>query len=158
MVRCRAEAFALEAAVVIRRGESCAGGLSPLFLKDPATPEQFRRTKKAIVLRLLENRAMDRYDAIQTNATATWKFAVPLTERASDGRRETGELAFENQGTSALMLRPRKDINLLVPADAFWRNLLRAYVVLVAILTFVVTLGTFLSLLAALLLPRKRDY
>ena len=161
------------------------------YVKDPATPEQFRRTKKAIVLRLLENRAMDRYDAIQTNATATWKFAapgaagglavrmrftnqyemrqdvkgtfridgcegvvsnvtqavltVPLTARASDGRRETGELAFENQGTSALMLRPRKDINLLVPADAFWRNLLRAYVVLVAILTFVVTLGTFLS-------------
>ena len=43
------------------------------------------------------------------------------------------------------MLRPRRDINLLLPADAFGWNLLRAFVVLVAILAFVVSLGTFLS-------------
>ena len=43
------------------------------------------------------------------------------------------------------MLRPRKDINLLVPADAFGLNLMRAYVVLVAILAFIVSVGTFLS-------------
>ena len=43
------------------------------------------------------------------------------------------------------MLRPRKDINLLVPADAFGWNLIRAYVVLVAILAFVISLGVFLS-------------
>ena len=161
------------------------------YMKDPNTPEQVRRTKKEIVLRLLENRAVDRYEAVETNATMTWKFGglgdlgglavrmrftnqyemrqdvrgvfkfgdyrgvvsnitqavltVPLTGRTLDGRRETGELAFENQGTSALMLRPRKDINLLVPADAFGWNLLRAYVVLVAILAFVISLGTFLS-------------
>ena len=161
------------------------------YMKDPDTPEQVRRAKKEIVLRLLENRAVDRYETIQTNATMTWRFGglggleglavrmrftnqyemrqdvrgtftfggyqgvvsnitqaaltVPLTGRTLDGRRETGELAFENQGTSALMLRPRKDINLLVPADAFGWNLLRAYVVFVAILAFVVSLGTFLS-------------
>ena len=164
------------------------------FMKDPNTPEQVKRTKKEIVLRLLENRAMDRYEAIGTNATATWEFGglesleglgglavrmrftnqyemrqdvrgtftfgdyqgvvsnitqavltVPLTGRTLDGRPETGELVFENQGTSALMLRPRKDINLLLPADAFGWNLLRAFVVLVAILAFVVSLGTFLS-------------
>ena len=170
------------------------------YMKDPNTPEQVKKTKKEIVLRLLENRAVDRYEAIETNATMTWKFGgleslesleslgglgglavrmrftnqyemrqdvrgtftfggyqgvvsnitqavltVPLTGRTLDGRPETGELVFENQGTSALMLRPRKDINLLVPADAFGWNLLRAYVVLVAILAFVVSLGTFLS-------------
>ena len=43
------------------------------------------------------------------------------------------------------MFRPRKDINLLVPADAFGWNLIRAYAVLVAILAFVVSLGVFLS-------------
>ena len=43
------------------------------------------------------------------------------------------------------MFRPRKDINLLVSADAFGWNLLRAYVVLLAILAFVVSAGTFLS-------------
>ena len=161
------------------------------YMRDPNTPEQVKRTKKEIVLRLLENRAVDRYEAIETNATMTWRFGglegleglavrmrftnqyemrqdvrgvftfgdyrgvvsnitqavlmVPLTGRALDGRRETGELAFENQGTSALMLRPRKDINLLVPADSFGWNSLRAFVVLVAILAFVVSLGTFLS-------------
>ena len=164
------------------------------YMKNPETPEAVRRTKKEIVLRLLENRAMDRYEVIQTNATARWRFdprslipdpgslavrmrftnqyelrqdvrgvfsigdfrgvvsnitqavlTVPLTGRALDGRRETGELAFENQGASALMLRPRKDINLLLPADAFGWNLTRAYVALVAILAFVVSLGVFLS-------------
>ena len=189
-------------------GRPCSHVLSPVlptpreearqmyesYMKDPNTPEQVKRTKKEIVLRLLENRAVDRYEAVETNATMTWKFdsrslfpvprslavrmrftnqyemrqdirgvftfgdcrgvvsnitqavlTVPLTARTLDGRRETGGLVFENQGTSALMFRPRKDINLLVPADAFGWNLLRAYVVLVAILAFVVSLGTFLS-------------
>ena len=164
------------------------------YMKNPETPEAVKKTKKEIVLRLLENRAVDRYEAIQTNEAATWRFegsrgprgfedlavrmrftnqyemrqdvrgefafgdchgvvsnitqavvTVPLTVRTLDGRRETGELAFENHGTSALMLRPRKDINLLVSADAFGWNLIRAYVVLVAILAFVVSLGVFLS-------------
>ena len=198
-------------AVKVDLGRPCNHVLSPVlpspreeakamyesFMKDPNTPEQVKRTKKEIVLRLLENRAMDRYEAIETNATATWEFGglegleslggleglavrmrftnqyemrqdvrgtftfggyqgvvsnitqavltVPLTGRTLDGRPETGELVFENQGTSALMLRPRKDINLLLPADAFGWNLLRAFVVLVAILAFVVSLGTFLS-------------
>ena len=164
------------------------------YMRDPGTPEPVRRAKREIVLRLLENRAVDRYETVQTNATATWRFGgleglegrgglavrmrftnqyemrqdvrgvfalgewrgvvsnitqavltVPLTARTLDGRRETGGLTFENQGTSALMLRPRKDINLLLPADAFGWNLLRAYAVLVAILAFVVSLGVFLS-------------
>ena len=198
-------------AVKVDLGRPCNHVLSPVlpspreeakamyesFMKDPNTPEQVKRTKKEIVLRLLENRAMDRYEAIETNATATWEFGglesleslgglgglavrmrftnqyemrqdvrgtftfgdyqgvvsnitqavltVPLTGRTLDGRPETGELVFENQGTSALMLRPRRDINLLLPADAFGWNLLRAFVVLVAILAFVVSLGTFLS-------------
>ena len=70
---------------------------------------------------------------------------VPLTAKTGDGRREARELEFRNCGTSALMFRPRKDINLLLPADAFGWNLCRAYVVLVAILAFVVSLGVFLS-------------
>ena len=161
------------------------------YMKDPETPEAVKKTKKEIVLRLLENRAVDRYEAIQTNEMARWRFGglegleglavrmrftnqyemrqdvrgmfrlgglegvvsnitqavvtVPLTGRTLDGRRETGRLTFENQGASALMLRPRKDINLLVPADAFGWNLIRAYVVLVAILAFVISLGVFLS-------------
>ena len=54
-------------------------------------------------------------------------------------------LTFVNRGTSALMLRPRRDIHLLVPADAFGWNLLRAYVAMVAILAFLVSVGMLLS-------------
>ena len=193
-------------AVKVDLGRPCNHVLSPVlpspreeakamyesFMKDPNTPEQVKRTKKEIVLRLLENRAMDRYETIQTNATMTWKFGpcspipdprslsvrmrftnqyemrqdvrgtftfggyqgivsnitqavltIPLTSQTSQTSQTL--LSFANEGTSALMLRPRRDINLLVPADAFGWNLLRAFVVLVAILAFVVSLGTFLS-------------
>ena len=169
------------------------------YMKDPETPEAVKRTKKEIVLRLLENRAVDRYEAIDTNACASWRFdglrgsrslrdleglavrmrftnqyemrqdvrgtftlgdyrgvvsnitqavlTVPLlrTNLKSQISNLNSRLSFFNSGTSALMFRPRKDINLLVPADAFGWNLIRAYVALLAILAFIVSAGTFLS-------------
>ena len=166
------------------------------YMKDPETPEQVKRTKKAIVLRLLENRAIDRYEAIPTNACASWRFerfdgfeknlmvrmrftnqyemrqdvrgkftlgdyrgvvsnitqavlTIPLTSHTSQTSQtfqtSQGSLSFVNEGKTALMLRPRKDINLLVSADVFGRNLCRAYVELLAILAFIVSVGTFLS-------------
>ena len=165
------------------------------YMKDPDTPEQVKRTKKEIVLRLLENRAVDRYEAVDTNATAVWKFGgleslgglaglavrmrftnqyemrqdvrgtftlgdyqgavtnitqavltVPLTSRTFQTSQSAhASLSFFNEGKTALMFRSRKDINLLVSADAFIWNLLRAYVALLAILAFIVSLGMFLS-------------
>ena len=67
---------------------------------------------------------------------------VPLTGLATNA---APELAFENRGKTALMLRPRKDIHLLVPADGFGWNLLRAFVGMVAGLMLVVSIGLFLS-------------
>ena len=91
------------------------------------------------------------YRGIVSNITQA-VLTIPLTSQTSQtfqtsqtSQTSSIGLSFENQGTSALMLRPRKDINLLVPADAFGWNLLRASVVLVAILAFVVSLGVFLS-------------
>ena len=55
------------------------------------------------------------------------------------------ELTFANGGKAPLMLRPRKDIALLVPADGFAMNLLRAFVELVAVLALVIGFGLFLS-------------
>ncbi len=171
------------------------------YMKDPDTPEAVKKAKKEIVLRLLENRAVDRYEAIDTNACATWKFGgfdkfdrfdrfegnltvrmrftnqyemrqdvrgkftfgnfegivsnitqavltIPLTSQTSQASQTfqtQGGLSFANEGKSALMFRPRKDINLLVPADAFGWNLIRAYVALLSILAFIVSVGTFLS-------------
>lgn len=66
---------------------------------------------------------------------------VPLAG-ATDGATE---LRFANEGENALMLRPRRDIALLVPADAFAFNLLRALVQLVSVLALVVSFGVFLS-------------
>ena len=66
---------------------------------------------------------------------------VPLTGDATGA----DELVFENHGTSALMLRPRRDINLLVRADDFGKNLVRTYAELVAILSLIVSLGMLLS-------------
>lgn len=56
-----------------------------------------------------------------------------------------GELSFRNEGKNPLMLRPRKDIDLLLPADAFGWNLLRTIVALVAILAVLIAFGLFLS-------------
>ena len=74
-----------------------------------------------------------------TQAVLTVPLAGSLTNAAS------ATLSFENRGKSTLMLRPRKDIHLLLPADAFGWNLLRAYLGMVAVLMLVVSLGVFLS-------------
>jgi len=66
---------------------------------------------------------------------------VPLTGCAGGA----AELTFDNCGTSPLMLRPRKDLELLVAADAFGWNLLRTYVELVSLLALAVAFGLFLS-------------
>lgn len=57
----------------------------------------------------------------------------------------SGELVFRNLSRAVLMLRPRKDVEVLVPADAFFANAVRAYLELVALFALVVSLGLFLS-------------
>ena len=69
---------------------------------------------------------------------------VPL-DRTRGPEAGADTLTFFNGGKDALMLRPRKDISLLLPADAFGFNLLRACLVLLAILSLVVSFGLFLS-------------
>lgn len=159
------------------------------YMQDPQTPEAVRQAPRAAVLRLLERRAVDHFQSVRTNETASWRFAIPagtadgtplgvrmrftnqfemrqdvfgefqigdcrrtvsnitqavVTVPLSRGR--PGEtLSFVNRGKSALMLRPRRDIHLLVRADTFAGNLARAYVEMVAILALVVAGGLFLS-------------
>jgi len=68
-----------------------------------------------------------------------------LTLPLNVGAEPRTELKFRNEGKSALMLRPRRDLNLLVPADAFAWNVLRAWLELTAILGIVIAFGLFLS-------------
>jgi len=56
-----------------------------------------------------------------------------------------GEVGFFNQSPRPVMLRPRKDVELLVEADGFIWNLLRAYAQLVGMLTLLVAFGVFLG-------------
>lgn len=157
------------------------------FMADPETPEAVRRTKKDIVLRLLETKAIDHYQTIPTNEVVEWKFPLDdettvspavrlrftnqfdtrdlirgtfrlgmcegvvsnvtqavLTLPLSAGQ-PSGTLSFVNHGANALMLRPRKDISVLIPADSFAFNLLRSYLTLVAILALIVSFALFLS-------------
>lgn len=159
------------------------------YMRDTNTPEAVRQARKSDILRILENRAFDRYEAIPTNTAASWRFdcgggeipavrmrftnrfsmrdevcgtfrlgslgatltnitqavlVVPLTPQADVGA-DAATLRFFNRGKASLMVRPRRDVNLLLEADGFAWNLLRAYVVMVSILAFAVSVGLFLS-------------
>ena len=71
---------------------------------------------------------------------------IPLKSESGQGLAPGDvELSFVNRGGHPVMFRPRKDLNLLVPADGFSANLLRGYLVMVAVLAFVIAFGTFLS-------------
>ena len=68
---------------------------------------------------------------------------VPLGRLEEPGA--AAKLTFANNGKTALMLRPRKDLELLVRGDAFWANSIRAYLEMVAALAAVVAFGVFLG-------------
>lgn len=165
------------------------------YMADPETPDEIKKAKKSVVMRILVQRAVDHYQTMATNAAVAWEFPrcepqavrirftnqfemrenvvgrfvfgeqagvvsnitqavvkVPLEgrEQVGGGRLEVGEkgverLVFYNEGTTALMIRPRKDIHLLEEADEFWKNAIRAYVELVAVLALLIAFGVLLS-------------
>ena len=55
------------------------------------------------------------------------------------------ELKFENLGAHAVLFRPRRDVEVLVPADGFGWNLLRAWAELAALATLLIALAVFLG-------------
>jgi ABC-type transport system involved in multi-copper enzyme maturation permease subunit len=161
-----------------------------VFMNDPETSDEVKKSKKDIVLRILEQRAIDHYQTIPTNSSAAWSFrlgdvrgkalsvrlrftnqfemrqdvkgvfslgemraqvsnitqnvlSLPLSGAADNG--EIQNLVFENQGDSSLMLRPRRDIKVLVEADSFHENLVRAYLELVSVLALLVSVSIWLS-------------
>ncbi len=164
-----------------------------MYMRSPETPEEVKKAKKAVVLRLLTQRAVDHYQTIPTNAMATWKMAALPSAQSRGGlavqmrfssafdmrsdvrgtlvfgdragvvsnitqavvafpldavaaqTNGVNELSFANEGTATVMLRPRRDLNLLVPADGFGWNLLRAYAELLGLLVLLISLGVFLG-------------
>ena len=46
------------------------------FMEDPETPDALRKAKKSAVMQILEQRAIDRYESVPTNAVASWRFPI----------------------------------------------------------------------------------
>ena len=77
-----------------------------------------------------------------SNITQT---AVTVPLRLGGAEREGDVLSFTNTGRASVMVRPRQDVELLFPADAFAWNMFRAYVVMVSVLASVIAFGVFLG-------------
>ena len=164
------------------------------YMESPDTPDAVKKAKKEVVIRLLTRRAIDHYQTIPTNSTASWSFPirgesaalsaavptvrlhftnvydtrddvsgiftfnqfngnfanitqaiieVPLKPTTEGAQNNT--LTFFNNGKSAVMLRPRCDIQVLIPADSFAANLFRAYIEWIGLLTLLISFGIFLG-------------
>ncbi len=62
-----------------------------------------------------------------------------------EGRLSGEELTISNNSKDSIMLRPRRDIVLLTPADGFVANFLRSYLQLCALMTLMISFGVALS-------------
>ncbi len=62
-----------------------------------------------------------------------------------EGRLSGEELKIANNSKDSIMLRPRRDIALLVPADGFVANYFRAFLQLCALMTLMIAFGVALS-------------
>ena len=81
---------------------------------------------------------------VVSNITKT-AITVPLRRTEADMGSEADTLSFSNEGKAPVMLRPRQDVELLVPADSFAWNMLRSYVVMLSVLAFIAAFGIFLG-------------
>jgi len=179
-----------------------AAAMYEAYMADPATPPEVKKARKSVVIRLLTQKAIDHYQTVGTNETATWEFRPsahgtqlpsyalrfrftnlyemrdevhgrivagncgaivsnitqaivtipldPLDARPQDAMPRAPALcplalSFSNDGARPVMLRPRKDVELLVAADSFAMNLLRAWLQLVGMVTLLVAFGVFLG-------------
>ena len=85
-------------------------------------------------------------EGVVSNSTQS-VIEVPLAVCGTQGRDVSGgeTLSFTNTGKSDVMLRPRRDIELLSPGDPFWANSIRASVEMLALTGLLAAFGLFLS-------------
>ena len=70
---------------------------------------------------------------------------IPLSRPPDQGAGWDTKLKFRNTGKSTVMLRPRRDVEVLTPADSFGMNLLRATGEMLCVIAFLCAFGLFLS-------------
>ena len=89
----------------------------------------------------------EKWSATVTNNTQSF-LEIPLAvaqERDPPVEGNVPKLRFRNTGRSEVMLRPRRDVELLTPADAFGMNMLRASCEMLCVIAFLCAFGLFLS-------------
>ena len=79
---------------------------------------------------------------VSNNTQAVVEFPLVGVQSAASA---TNSLVFTNTGTAPVMLRPRRDIELLLPADPFVANLARATLQSFATIALLAAFGIFLS-------------
>ncbi len=82
-----------------------------------------------------------RFAAGVTNCTQA-VLEIPLLAAATNAGER---LSFANRGVRDVMVRPRRDVELLLPADSFVWNAVRASAVMLSLAAFLAALGMFLS-------------
>ena len=85
------------------------------------------------------------WSATVTNNTQSF-IEIPLARSGDAGPGwELPKLTFRNTGKSEVMLRPRRDVELLTPADSFGMNMVRASCEMLCVIAFLCAFGLFLS-------------
>ena len=121
---------------------------------DFRVPEKFLGKDVALRIRFsdhfsLRNDVRGEFEFASNVACITNITQAILELRLGKYEKSSGELKFSNRGSSSLMLRPRRDIELLFSADGKWMNYLRAFMVMssmiFAVAAFGVLVGAMLS-------------
>ena len=81
--------------------------------------------------------------AVSNNTQAVLE--IPLARVGADGTDGVPRLRFRNTGKSTVMLRPRRDVEVLTPADSFGMNMLRATGEMLCVIACLCAFGLFLS-------------
>jgi hypothetical protein len=81
--------------------------------------------------------------AVSNNTQAVLE--VPLAVDATADANVDDMLSFTNTGRNDVMLRPRRDVELLVPGDSFMANSIRASLEVLALSGLLAAFGLFLS-------------
>ena len=84
------------------------------------------------------------YSAVVSNNTQAL-IEIPFSRAGETADKGGLKLEFDNTGKTAVMLRPRRDIEVLAPADSFAWNLLRAQLEVLSLAMLLAAYGLFLS-------------
>ena len=84
------------------------------------------------------------WSAVVSNNTQS-VLEIPLSRPPDQGAGWDAKLKFRNTGKSTVMLRPRRDVEVLTPADSFGMNMLRATGEMLCVIAFLCAFGLFLS-------------